>query len=227
MKRWWPKIRVGMLLLPALFLTGATSVSDQSMIESVRAVYGERAALRTTAWRELMAQGKRENWSEQRKLTEVNRFFNRLTFIADTLLWRMNDYWASPLEFLGAGGGDCEDYSIAKYFSLLELGVPDERLRMVYVKALTYQQFHMVVAYYPTPSAVPLILDNINGAIQPATQRRDLVPIFSFNGSQLWLMKERGRGEMAGSSSRLMLWTQLQQRLSGKALKKPKLNLDR
>ena len=105
MKRWWPKIRVGMLLLPALFLTGATSVSDQSMIESVRAVYGERAALRTTAWRELMAQGKRENWSEQRKLTEVNRFFNRLTFIADTLLWRMNDYWASPLEFLGAGGG--------------------------------------------------------------------------------------------------------------------------
>ncbi len=139
----------------------------------------------------------------------------------------MNDYWASPLEFLGAGGGDCEDYSIAKYFSLLELGVPDERLRMVYVKALTYQQFHMVVAYYPTPSAVPLILDNINGAIQPATQRRDLVPIFSFNGSHLWLMKERGRGEMAGSSSRLMLWTQLQQRLSGKALKKPKLNLDR
>ena len=100
-------------------------------------------------------------------------------------------------------------------------------MRMVYVKALAYQQFHMVVAYYPKPSAIPLILDHINAAIKPATQRRDLVPIFSFNGSHLWLMKERGQGQLAGSASRLKLWTELQSRFSGKTLKRPKLNMDR
>ena len=227
MKLWLPRFWVGILLIPTLFLTGARSVDDQAMVQAVRQVYGDKAAARTVAWRELIAQGQRENWSEQRKLTEVNRFFNRLRFIDDYLLWGMKDYWAVPLEFLGAAAGDCEDYSIAKYFSLLELGVPEDRMRMVYVKALAYQQFHMVVAYYPKPSAIPLILDNINAAIKPATQRRDLVPIFSFNGSHLWLMKERGQGQLAGSSSRLKLWTELQSRFSGKTLKRPKLNMDR
>ena len=123
MKLWLPRFWVGMLLIPTLFLTGARSVDDQAMVQAVRQVYGDKAAARTVAWRELIAQGQRENWSEQRKLTEVNRFFNRLRFIDDYLLWGMKDYWAVPLEFLGAAAGDCEDYSIAKYFSLLELGV--------------------------------------------------------------------------------------------------------
>ena len=72
-------------------------------------------------------------------------------------------------------------------------------MRMVYVKALDYNQFHMVVAYYETPASVPLILDNIVGAIRPATQRADLVPIYSFNGSHLWLMKHVVKGKWPAS----------------------------
>lgn len=164
--------------------------------------------------------------SEEKRLERVNNFFNRMRFIDDIKLWRKKDYWATPLEFLGAAGGDCEDFSIAKYSTLLELGIPDEKMRMVYVKALDYNQFHMVVAYYATPSSVPVILDNLIGSIRPATQRRDLVPIYSFNGSHLWLMKARGQGELAGQSSRLGLWNDLRNRMTSGRLARPVVNLD-
>ena len=214
------------LLLPGLLFALPLAEDDLNAIRSVTDFYGQRAGKRMQAWRELIQRGKQQQWDEKRALTEVNRFFNQMKFLSDVVLWGKNDYWASPMEFIGAGGGDCEDYSIAKYFSLLELGLNDEKLRMVYVKSLTYQQFHMVVAYYPTPAAIPLILDNIDVAIKPATQRKDLVPVFSFNGSHLWLMKERGQGQLAGSSSRLTLWNDLRSRFSSEKLKRPKLNLD-
>ena len=222
----WPRLLTTVCLLPGLLFAVPLSPDDQEAVQTVAGFYGVRAGKRMQGWRELVSKGKHAHWDEQKVLTEVNRFFNQLTFLNDVVLWGRNDYWAAPMEFLGAGGGDCEDYSIAKYFTLLELGVPDEKLRMVYVKSLTYQQFHMVVAYYPTPAAVPLILDNIDGIIKPATKRKDLVPVYSFNGSHLWLMKERGQGQLAGSSSRLALWNDLRTRFSREQLKRPKINLD-
>lgn len=222
----WTRLLTTVCLLPGLLFAVPLSPDDQAAVQTVASFYGVRAGKRMQGWRELVSKGKHAHWDEQKVLTEVNRFFNQLTFLNDVVLWGRNDYWAAPMEFLGAGGGDCEDYSIAKYFTLLELGVPDEKLRMVYVKSLTYQQFHMVVAYYPTPAAVPLILDNIDGIIKPATKRKDLVPVYSFNGSHLWLMKERGQGQLAGSSSRLALWNDLRTRFSREQLKRPKINLD-
>ncbi|MBP8039161.1 MAG: transglutaminase-like cysteine peptidase [Aeromonadaceae bacterium] len=222
----WTRLLTTVCLLPGLLFAVPLSPDDQVAVQTVTSFYGVRAGKRTQGWRELVVKSKQAHWDEQKALTEVNRFFNQLTFLNDVVLWGRNDYWAAPMEFLGAGGGDCEDYSIAKYFTLLELGVPDEKLRMVYVKSLTYQQFHMVVAYYPTPAAVPLILDNIDGIIKPATKRKDLVPVYSFNGSHLWLMKERGQGQLAGSSSRLALWNDLRTRFSREQLKRPKINLD-
>ncbi|ATG75822.1 transglutaminase-like cysteine peptidase [Zobellella denitrificans] len=200
---------------------------DENMIAAVRQFYGEPATTRTQAWRQLVREGQAAGWSERERLSRVNIFFNRLHFIDDIKLWGKEDYWATPLEFLGAGGGDCEDFSIAKYFTLLELGIDDSKLRLVYVKALRLNQFHMVVAYYPTPSSVPFILDNLEGTIRPATERRDLEPIYSFNGQHLWLMRERGQGELAGQASRLSLWNDLRGRVDVKRLQRPKINLDR
>lgn len=162
---------------------------------------------------------------EREQLTEVNRFFNQLYFVNDDVLWGKTDYWATPLEFLGSNAGDCEDFTIAKYFSLLELGVSDKKLRLVYVKAIELNQFHMVLAYYDTPSAQPLILDNINPQIKPASQRRDLLPIYSFNGQHLWLMKSKN-GELAGNASRLSLWNDLRSRERSLNLNKPLVNYD-
>ncbi|MBO1518548.1 transglutaminase-like cysteine peptidase [Oceanisphaera sp. DM8] len=196
------------------------------MITVVQHFYGKNAAQRTQRWRELVQQVQSQNISERAVLSRVNIFFNRLHFIDDIKLWGKKDYWATPLEFLGAGGGDCEDFSLAKYFTLRELGIADDKLRMVYVKALELNQFHMVVAYYPTPAAVPYILDNLEGTIRLATERSDLAPIYSFNGQHLWLMRERGQGELAGEASRLSLWNELRGRVDVRRLQKPRINLD-
>ncbi|MBB3232233.1 transglutaminase-like cysteine peptidase [Halomonas stenophila] len=132
-----------------------------------------------------------------RQLREVNSFFNRrVRWLDDSLIWDREDYWATPLETLGRGEGDCEDYSIAKYITLQQLGIPTDRLRMIYVRARIGRsqitQAHMVLGYYETPDAEPLILDNLVPSITPARDRTDLDPLFSFNSGGLW----------AGSSSR-------------------------
>lgn len=199
---------------------------DKKMIAAARQFYGEAAETRTQQWRQLIREGQNKSWSERELLSRVNIFFNRLRFLDDIKLWGKKDYWATPLEFLGAGGGDCEDFSVAKYFTLRELGIADEKLRLVYVKALELNQFHMVVAYYPTPAAVPFILDNLEGTIRLATERNDLAPVYSFNGQHLWLMRARGQGELAGEASRLSLWNELRDRVDINRLQRPKMNLD-
>jgi predicted transglutaminase-like cysteine proteinase len=132
--------------------------------------------------------------TDDARLDAVNQFFNRrIQFRSDQAVWGQEDYWASPLELLEKGQGDCEDYVIAKYFSLLAAGLPSAQLRLVYVRAQLggaggVVQAHMVLAYYPTTSAQaePLILDNLISDIRPASRRPDLSPVFSFNSDGLW-----------------------------------------
>jgi predicted transglutaminase-like cysteine proteinase len=144
---------------------------------AVEAVDGWRSAL--GGWRDL---------PEEEQLRRVNEFFNRrIRFADDVVVWAQPDYWATPLETLGRGAGDCEDFVFAKYFTLRELGVAEGRLRMTYVRARiggpasSVTQAHMVLSYYPTPEAVPLVLDNLITEIRPASSRPDLAPVFSFN----------------------------------------------
>ena len=129
------------------------------------------------------------NGPEDEKLKAINNFFNRtVQFRDDRDAWGMVDYWASPMESLNKGQGDCEDYAIAKYFSLISMGVAPAKMRMVYVRAQLGGgvQAHMVLAYYPEPTAEPLILDNLITDIRPASRRPDLAPVFSFNAEGLW-----------------------------------------
>ena len=80
-------------------------------------------------------------------------------------------------------------------------------------RALELDQAHMVVTYYETADAEPLILDNLNPEILAASERIDLMPVFSFNGSGLWLAKERSRGNKIGSSDRYERWMDLLARM--------------
>ncbi|WP_238701073.1 transglutaminase-like cysteine peptidase [Mariprofundus erugo] len=183
-------------------------------LKNIELRYGKAAMQRIADWQELIDddRGSRE-WSI---INDVNEFFNRIPYISDAQHWHREDYWATPVELLATNGGDCEDYSIAKYFTLLELGIPDERLRITYVKALRFNQAHMVLAYYEEPESDPLILDNLVDRIKPASSRTDLLPIYSFNGSNLWMSKERGQGRMTameGGSQRINLWRDLNVRM--------------
>lgn len=147
-------------------------------------------------WRLMIAEPRLESMPD--KLFRVNRFFNqRLRFVEDSQAWGQTDYWATPLETMGKGEGDCEDFAIAKYYSLRQMGVPDQELRLVYVKARiggsnsTIQQAHMVLVWYATPAAEPLVLDNLIGEVRPANQRPDLMPIFSFNAEGIYVGNTR------------------------------------
>nr|WP_259053361.1 transglutaminase-like cysteine peptidase [Klebsiella sp. BIGb0407] len=145
----------------------------------------------------------------KKTLNRVNHFFNsRMDFRDDIIVWGQQDYWATPIEFLRKGAGDCEDYALAKYFTLRELGIPASQLRITYVKALQLNQAHMVVAWYATPDAVPLILDNLNTKILPATQRNDLLPVYSFNEQGLWI-PQAGKNKQVGDSKKISRWQDL------------------
>jgi predicted transglutaminase-like cysteine proteinase len=141
------------------------------------------------------------------RLQTVNDFFNRrIAYATDTVVWREEDYWATPLETLAQGRGDCEDYAIAKYASLLAAGVAPQRLRLVYVRAQigAQAQAHMVLAYQPADGAEPMILDNLRSDIMPASQRPDLTPVFSFSTEGLW---QGNGGASAGDPlARLSRW---------------------
>lgn len=127
--------------------------------------------------------------SEEEKLQYVNRFFHaHIRYRLDQDLHRQEDYWTTPFETLALGQGDCEDYAIGKYMTLLLAGVDPDKLRLIYVRARIGQktQAHMVLGYYATPTSQPLILDSLVKSIQPAGQRKDLQPVFSFNVDGLW-----------------------------------------
>jgi len=173
--------------------------------------YGRRAELRLNRWQQLMQnlQGK----SEKIKLREVNDFFNKVRFLDDILHWKKNDYWATPVEFLVTNGGDCEDFTIAKYYTLKALGVDMSKMSIAYVKALDYNQAHMVLTYYSSPRAEPVILDNLIPQIKKASRRKDLLHVYSFNGDNLWISKKGRRANLVGSADRLGPWVQLKKRL--------------
>ncbi|HEX6007392.1 MAG TPA: transglutaminase-like cysteine peptidase [Burkholderiales bacterium] len=198
----------------AAFAAEIVSLTD-AQIAKLAQQFGPIAKTRLTAWREILTAPKYKKLPEEEKLRVVNDFMNETRFVSDREHWGKEDYWATPIEFLSTNGGDCEDYSIAKYFTLRALGVPDDKLRITYVKELViYNEAHMVLAYFPTPDAEPLVLDNINKTIQPASNRNDLLPVYSFNGSGLWLAKEQtGRGQSVGGSDRIGHWRDLQARL--------------
>ena len=150
---------------------------------------------------------------ERGRLTAVNAFFNqRIVFEDDRAVWGVEDYWASPVETLGRGRGDCEDFAMAKYFTLVAAGVPQSRLRLVYVRATIggpggVVQPHMVLAWYAQPDAEPLILDNLVGELRPASRRPDLLPVFSFNGEGLW--DGAGPARTGDAVARLSRWREV------------------
>ncbi len=188
---------------------------NDALVARIQGEFGSEAGERLRAWRVLMEGN--GGIPERDKLEKVNRFFNDMTFVSDQEHWHQEDYWATPVEFLATHGGDCEDFSLAKYFTLKALGVDEKKLRLTYVKATfpnQASQAHMVLTYYPTPEAEPLVLDNLIASIRKASTRKDLLPVYSFNGAGLWIAKQRGRGILAGDSSRISRWTELLERFN-------------
>lgn len=215
--------RVGFLLAGFVLLAGLVAAAPD--FDLMGQLAGQRFGLEgrraINEWRQLLT-GSAE-LPENEQLRAVNDFFNRkIRFSNDADIWGKPDYWATPLETMGRGMGDCEDFSIAKYISLKLLGVPGEKLRLTYVKASLggmysqVTQAHMVLGYYPTPTGEPLILDNLSPDILPASRRKDLHPVFSFSMESLWV----GTSALpaANASARLSHWRDVLNRMRGEGL---------
>ena len=202
-----------MKLLPVAFLSVLVGINSlwadfnnldfELILRNAENKYGKLDILtrdKIISWEELIKQS--ESLEDSQKLAVVNDFFNRqFRFVDDLSNWQQNDYWATPIEATVKGAADCEDYSLAKYFTLRRLGIPSAQLRITYVKALQYNQAHMVLTYYATPTADPLVLDNLIPEIRPASQRRDLLPVYAFNAEGLYLP-----GRKSGDSKKLSRW---------------------
>jgi len=206
------------LVIAKTAITGGNFRLDPELLREAENKYGKDALARLLAWENMIRQDKSS--SDLAKLKKANHFFNsRITFISDIELWGAADYWATPFEVICKQGGDCEDFAIAKYFTLKAMGIAEKKLNITYVKAIQYNMHHMVLTYYSEPGAEPLVLDNLVDSINPASKRTDLMPIFSFNSTALWLAKQRGRGKLVGRSSRLLRWQDLLQKMSENKLK--------
>ena len=219
-RRRLPAALGGMLAALALGLGIAAPDLDR-MQQLAGARYGARASEVVSAWRGMIAEISAID--ELEKLEQVNAFFNRrIQFEDDLPNWKQKDYWATPLELMGKGAGDCEDFAIAKYMSLRLLGIPGERLRLIYVKAQLggpssgVSQAHMVLGYFPSPTAEPLVLDNLISEIRPAARRPDLSPVFSFNSEGLWA--PGAASSIADPTARLSRWRDALERMQNEGL---------
>lgn len=202
----------GTLLLPP----HPVAAFDVSQLQaSLRKLGGNPKSL--ADWQQMLQESKELPIAA--RLKRVNEFFNRrIRFSSDQEIWHQSDYWATPMETLAKGAGDCEDFTIAKYFTLLNANVPVEQLRLIYVKARiggmnsNLQQAHMVLAYYESPDAEPLVLDNLITDIRPASRRMDLSPVFSFNSQGIFNGVDAKTKPETGGVTQLSRWSELLQR---------------
>lgn len=201
------------LLLSAAVLMAASAGAFDAVRMQARMQAAGAAAPLMRDWAKLLDENKQQ--SVETKLRKVNEFFNRrIEFADDQSIWSRSDFWATPFDTMTKGKGDCEDFVIAKYFSLLDLGVADAQLRLIYVRARlggpssAVQQAHMVLAYYPTPDGEPLILDNLITDIRPAARRPDLAPVFSFSRQGVFAGVAGGT-QASGGTERLSAWQDL------------------
>jgi len=119
--------------------------------------------------------------NKNRILHRVNNFFNKFSSIRDYKNYKKIDYWASRKEFLIKGKGDCEDYVIAKYFTLLELGFKSKDFSILQVEYKN--ELHLVLSYNKNNQKT--ILDNVNKSIKTLTQRSDLKELYEIQAFSL------------------------------------------
>ncbi len=120
----------------------------------------------------------------RRQLDAVNRWANAKPYVEDWTNWGVPDYWETPAEFV-ARGGDCEDYAIAKYFSLVRLGFSPAALRIVVVNDRNLQAFHAVLAV--RQSGQTWLLDNAVPAVVPMSVAIQYAPVYALNERSWWL----------------------------------------
>jgi len=199
---------LGLFVSSSLF---AEPYVNKKLMKKITKKYKRFATKRFDNLQKELNKVKRKN--DAAKLKVVNNYYNHVRYMSDLKVYKKKDYWATPWEFLGKDKGDCEDYVISKYFALIYLGVEPKKLFFTYVRSSRFKAAHMVLTYFKTPRAEPLVLDNTNFKIFPASKRKDLTPIYNFNGESLYKASKRGNGKEVKSKKTHKKWDQLKQHM--------------
>jgi|TARA_B110000967_G_scaffold6643_2_gene6640 predicted transglutaminase-like cysteine proteinase len=177
----------------------AFSVPEE-LLRKVQAQYGVAAEQRLRDWQQIIVRS--EPGDDIEKLVQVNGFVNRAHQITKTLHWQRSEERVDPLQFLIHHAGDGQGFAMTKLFTLHKMGIPLSKLRIGYVRAVGRYlpkraqlpvaqtdsgQSHTVLAYFSTPDAEPLILDNLDKRIRVASQRPDLEPVYLFEAREMLL----------------------------------------
>lgn len=138
-----------------------------------------------------------KNSSLEKKLILTNNYFNKINYSKDIKKTGFIDHWSTPKEFLMNGYGDCEDYVIAKYFTLIESGINKKDLYLSIVNVKGEKRSHMVLLHYFNKNKAPLVLDSLSFKVLPLNKRSDLKPILVFNEFNSFKINKQGQKEKA------------------------------
>jgi predicted transglutaminase-like cysteine proteinase len=214
--------------VPSSFAQGRFVPWDDAVFDAVAKDYGEDAGKRMRKVHDLILEN--QDLPVKDKLELVNDFMNGLPWIADSDIWKREDYWATSLETLATFGGDCEDISIAKYVTLRLMGIPDDKLGFAYVQTPDKER-HMVLFYKESPDIPSVILDNQHPDVVSSEKRRDLIAIYAFqNDDTLYVIKDDGKNDReltVKKDRKLAKWTDIKERSRKNVEKYEKYNAGR
>ncbi len=125
-----------------------------------------------------------KNLPEHEQIRRVNQYANEKEYVLDIENYGMDDYWATPKQFL-TRNGDCEDFAIIKMLSLKRLGIDTDRMRVVVVQDTNLRIAHAVMALDVKRDM--LILDN---QVEEVISHKDIfhyVPVYSVSENKWWM----------------------------------------
>lgn len=176
---------------PALFNTVEYRTNDLGALPKWQAAmqkiakeqktYANSASKAVRAWQAMIRENRGNRQIEQ--IETVNRFINQWRYRSDSYNYKQSDYWASPAEFF-TRSGDCEDYAIAKYATLRQMGFGAEQLRLVVVQDVVRDLAHAVLAVYVDGDV--FILDNVTSEVRSQADVAEYAPYYSVNEQARW-----------------------------------------
>jgi len=186
-----------LILIPFFLLTTLPAVANgihiytppsliyqlQNGLEAIKKEHGEIPYNRVSHYVNFVKELRAKKLPEKELLDKVNLYVNGYVSENDGLVWDEDDKWLTREQFLIRGLGDCEEYAITKYFTLLDLGISMDKIYMGATDDHLYNQGHMVLLYYPTPKSEPLVYDNASFKVLRITERTDLTLRYVFNHS--------------------------------------------
>ena len=173
------------LLCSSLVFALPFKLNTQDVSTIKKAYESKKITTRLLRYKDFLKQA--QYFHLEKKLNRVNAYINKIRSKYDKVSNTntkeniIGDYWMTPKEFFIAGSGDCEDYAIAKFYTLKYLGVDPKKLYLSVVKVKGSSSFHMVLLYLKDKNSIPLVLDNLSWKVLPLNKRRDLTSMFAFN----------------------------------------------